>query len=135
MKRAAPLRRRSPLARIAPRRRPAAPRPQAPPRDWSDARAKVDAEGACRVCSAAQVRLEAAHTIGRVHDRPRIPGGPLWVDPLDVVPLCVDDHRAYDARRLDLLPHLSREEQAAAVAHVGIARALRRLSGTQAVTA
>ena len=107
--------------------------------------AKVKREGACRVCGrrdedlvTAGQRVEAAHTIGRVHDRPRPvpevegdPLGPLWVDPLDVVPLCSADHRLYDARRLDLLPHMTLAEQARAVGHVGIVAALRRLTGTR----
>jgi hypothetical protein len=48
---------------------------------------------------------------------------------LDIVPLCPQHHREYDARTLDLLPYLTLAEQAAAVEHVGIVRALRRLSG------
>jgi hypothetical protein len=107
-------------------------------RDWTDARAKVTRAGACRVCGAEPgpgVEIQAAHTIGRDHDRPLIQGATtLHVHPDDVVPLCVQTdggcHGAFDGRRLDLLPHLSLDEQLAAVrAAGGIAAALRRLTG------
>lgn len=91
-------------------------------RDWKQARAKVDSEGQCRVCENGQ-DLQAAHTIGRKHDPPT-----GKVRPLDIVPLCVKCHMEYDGRRLNLLPYLSVEEQAAAVEHVGIISALRRLT-------
>lgn len=59
----------------------------------------------------------------------------LHVHADDVVPLCahrIDGtegcHPRYDGRRLDLLPHLTHAEQARAVGHVGIARALNRLT-------
>lgn len=94
-------------------------------RDWTAARVKVTTEGACRVCGS-RSRLEAAHIIGRSHDSSRI------VNPLDVVPLCGDQcHRAYDAHDLDLLPYLSLAEQARAVGHVGIIRALARISSVK----
>jgi hypothetical protein len=91
-------------------------------RDWKAARAKVDSEGECRVCRNG-LGLEAAHTIGRVHD----PSNGK-VRPVDIVPLCGTCHRRYDGRDLDLLPYLTHEEQAAAVEHVGIVGALRRIS-------
>lgn len=108
-----------------------------PERDWSDALAKVKAEGRCRVCGKDRCRLESAHTIGREHDRPKphpdviASDGPLWVDPRDVVALCAEHHRAFDARELDLLPYLSKDEQASAVAHVGIIAATHRLTGSR----
>jgi len=111
-----------------------------PSRNWNDARRKVEQEGACRVCppGAPRRRLEAAHVIGREYDKPHplpspreLANGDLYVHPLDVVPLCHTHHEAYDARRLDLLPHLSIAEQARAVEHVGLARAYRRLTGSQ----
>ena len=89
-------------------------------RDWSQARAKVDAEGRCRVCGDAR-DLQAAHVIGRVHDPKN-----GKVRPDDVVPLCGDCHRRYDGRDLDLLPYLTHAEQAQAVAHVGLVGAYRR---------
>jgi hypothetical protein len=92
-------------------------------RNWKEARAKVDAEGECRVCRNG-IGLEAAHVIGRVHD----PANGK-VRPVDIVPLCPACHREYDGRRLDLLPYLTHEEQAAAVEHVGIIGALRRTGG------
>lgn len=92
-------------------------------RNWSAAREKVVAEGKCRVCKQTANGLEAAHVMGRKYDDPS-----GQVDPDDVVPLCRPCHTAYDARRLNLLPYLSLAEQAKAVSHVGIARALRRTS-------
>lgn len=91
-------------------------------RDWTAARLKVDREGRCRVCKAPG-RVEAAHTIGRKYD-PK----DGKVRAVDCVGLCTHCHRAYDDRRLSILEHLTYEEQAAAVEHVGILRALKRLS-------
>lgn len=81
-------------------------------------------------------RVQAAHTIGRKHDETaevytagrvkRV----LVVDSLDIVPLCEEHHQAYDKRALDLLPYLTHAEQAAAVRHVGIESARRRLTST-----
>lgn len=83
------------------------------------------AEGRCRVCGATS-GLQAAHTIGRKYDDRRTG----VVAPADVVPLCLEHHQQYDARRLDLLPYLTLEEQARAVLHVGLERARKRLSPT-----
>lgn len=105
-------------------------------RDWRDARAKVEREGCCRVCGAraTAVKIEAAHTIGREHDAKHgSKPDALWVDPADVVPLCRDHHGLYDARRLDLLPHLTSAEQAAAVRHVGLVSAYQRLTSSRQV--
>lgn len=93
------------------------------PRDWAAARAKVDDERDCRVCESRE-HVEAAHTIGRVHDS-------AVVNPQDIVPLCTKHHMLYDAHRLDLLPYLTHEEQAAAVSHVGIVSAMRRLTSSR----
>jgi 5-methylcytosine-specific restriction endonuclease McrA len=91
-------------------------------RDWTQARAKVDREAQCRVCGDGR-DLQAAHTIGRTYD-------PIHgkVQAIDIVPLCPGCHRQYDGRTLNLLPYLSHDEQAAAVGHVGIISALRRLT-------
>ena len=152
MKRGAPLRRtggpvrRTPLTVRAPRpawrgaHRPPPARSTGHERDDAEAKAKVRSEGRCRVCdiSGRGVRLDAAHTIGREHDRPHHdrPEGPRWVNPDDVVPLCVQIdggcHGKYDGRRLDLLPHLHLHEQLAAVrAAGGIAAAYRRLTSSR----
>lgn len=106
---------------------------RAPERDWRDARAKVDAERVCRVCGASEHDpsgpVEAAHVIGRIHDRPREEReSMLYVEPDDVVPLCRTCHRAYDLGGLDLLPYLSRDEQARAVLLVGMMAAFRRIT-------
>jgi len=95
-------------------------------RDWRAAREKVEREARCRVgpvgCTGP---LQAAHVIGRKHDLSGM------VNPYDIVPLCQRHHNDYDGRRLDLLPHLSFAEQAAAVGHVGIMAALRRITSTR----
>jgi hypothetical protein len=52
-------------------------------------------------------------------------------DPLAVVPLCAEHHRAYDELGLDLSSYLEprfRDEQAFAVARVGLFSALRRIT-------
>jgi hypothetical protein len=108
-------------------------------RDWRAARAKVELEGACRAerlpaAGGCGGTLQAAHTLGRKYDQMVVllEGEYLRVDPDDVIPLCERHHVAYDARGLDVLPILSLDEQAAAVRHVGIIRALKRLTGGKA---
>src|SRR3954465_8616183 len=108
-------------------------------RDWSLARQKVQDEGQCRVCRRTPgpgLRLEAAHTIGRSHDQFSDSRGLVVVHPDDVVPLCIRGggsgcHTRYDNRDLDLLPYLTEPEQAAAVLHVGIVSAYRRLTSNR----
>lgn len=94
------------------------------------ARAKVVAEGQCRVCGCPASRCDAAH----VWDRSL--GGRGFDKPDLIVPLCsafkggTGCHDDYDAMRLDLEPYLRPEERAAAVAAAGTeARALRRIRG------
>ncbi len=82
-------------------------------RDWSLANAKR--EGGCRVCG--KHPAELAHVINRARDERR--GDVATVHPDSVAPLCKDHHRRYDARRLDLLPYLTVEEQVRAVADAG----------------
>jgi hypothetical protein len=103
-------------------------------RYWQGALDKVRREGRCRVCGSTG-SVQAAHTVGRVHDRKvELEDGStaIYVDPNDIVPLCVDHHADYDQNRLSLIEHLTRAEQASAVRHLGIARALDRLSGRSA---
>lgn len=102
-------------------------------RRWEDARAKAEAEG-CRAHpdSECEGPLETAHTIGRMYDR-YVGASVRYVDPDDVVGLCQSAHRAYDEHRLDLLPLLDPlgppyREMAAAVRHVGLEAARRRLA-------
>lgn len=100
-------------------------------RYWTAARDKVRREGRCRVCGTTY-GLQFAHTIGRKHDQcVELEDGSwaVFVDPDDGIPLCAEDHSAYDRRQLTILPVLTHDEQAAAVAHVGIERALHRLTG------
>ena len=90
-------------------------------RDWSAARAKCEREGRCRLCRRPGA-VEAAHTIGRKNDDKS-----GVVRPVDIIPLCRSCHQGFDARKLSVLAVMDYEEQAAAVGHVGILRALRRL--------
>lgn len=94
-------------------------------RDWTAARAKVEADnnGRCRVCGDSPV--DAAHVIPRSID-PRETN--MGAD--SVVGLCRRDHVAYDSHELDLLPHLTLEEQLAAVRAAGsIERARQIITG------
>ena len=101
-----------------------------PKRDWSDAVQKRDAEGRCRVCHIER-GLEMAHITGRRNDQPKPGTKTLYVHPDSIVPLCSVDHRAYDARELDLLPYLTTEEQARAVLDAGsLTLAFRRTAPT-----
>lgn len=85
------------------------------------ARRKVDAEGVCRVCGA--LNPEAAH----IWPRSLGAGGFDWPDL--ICPLCRSCHVDYDCGQLDLLPHLTLNEQVAVVRIAGIARAYNRLRG------
>jgi hypothetical protein len=92
-----------------------------PRRDWTAARAKVDAEGRCRLCGcrdrrkleAAQPKVTAAGRVLKV----------LYVDPDRVVPACgpfpAGCHGDVEFHRIDLLPHLTTAEQVRAVADAG----------------
>ena len=93
-------------------------------RDWTAPLAKVDAERVCRVCKSKPV--DPAHVIPRSRVAPGI-----GENPLNIVPLCRSHHAAFDAHRFDLVPYLTREEQANAVALVGISEAMRRLTGSR----
>lgn len=74
--------------------------------------------------------------MGRRFDRPRKPGGKtLWVNPLDIVPLCgpaTDSqscHGCYDRGEIDLLDRLDLDRQVRAVRLAGsIENARRRLA-------
>ena len=88
-------------------------------------RAKVAGQR-CLVCRAA-TRIDPAHLV------PRGVGG--CDDALCVVALCRCCHRRYDRGELDLVAYLEphhRAEAAHAVEHIGLAGALRRISGTRA---
>lgn len=99
-----------------------------PRKDWALARAKVDAEGRCRVCGSTE-NLQAAHLIGQAKQDHEV-DGKIIVQPHSILPLCEPHHRAYDAHCLDLLAYTTLVEQVAAVeAAGGIYLANRRLSG------
>jgi len=79
-------------------------------RDWRLARKKLEDEQVCRVCrrvpsGSFQDRLEAAHIIARRHDQDVV------VNPLHIIPLCTMCHLEYDARKLEILPFLTPNEQ------------------------
>ncbi len=97
-------------------------------RDWRAAREKIEAEENCRVCG--QHGVDPAHIV----PRSRVPG-PAAMDAGNIAPLCRRCHTAYDAGRLDLLPHLTREEQAFAAGLVGLAEAYERTTGTRSEAA
>jgi hypothetical protein len=117
LRRGRPAARRTPLKRTALKRGPFAPASPAQ-------RAKV-AGRRCLVCSS-PTRIDPAHLIARSV------GG--CDDALCVVALCRSCHRRYDSGALDLVAYLEpdyRAEAAHAVAHVGLAAALRRISNTR----
>lgn len=83
-------------------------------------RAKVRWETWCRVCGAQA--SDPAHVTARAQ------GG--CDEPDCVIPLCRSCHRLFDeGLGVEVLPVLSREEQAHAVLHIGILGALRRTTG------
>lgn len=76
--------------------------------------------------------MQAAHTVARKYDEAYELEDGTWaifVDPDDIIPLCPSCHYAYDHRKVSVLEVLTLREQAAAVAHLGVVRALHRLSG------
>lgn len=89
----------------------------------AEQKAKVERFG-CRVCG--RMRDEGA-PIDPAHVTPRAIGGCDHED--CVIPLCRAQHVQYDRGLLDLLPFLSLREQAHAVSHLGILRALKRTTG------
>lgn len=100
-------------------------------RYWDGALEKVRREGRCRLCPEVY-GLQFAHTLARKYDQAAELEDGTWaifVDPDDGVPLCPQCHYDYDHRKVSLLEVLTLREQAAAVAHVGVVRALHRLSG------
>lgn len=101
-------------------------------RDWVDARAKVAEEGCCRICKRSDRKLEAAHVLGREHDEPKlkldptgelVPSKILHVEPDRIVPLCgpfpEGCHGDVDHHRVNLVHHLTLEEQLQAVKDAG----------------
>jgi hypothetical protein len=154
LKRTAPLRSRTGLGRATPNESKSVQafgtsklKRGQPRRDWSSARAKVEAEGCCRLAHAddpCEGPLEAAHVIGREHDRPkecpsclgmrwgdgesidcsRCKGtgvlAVLFVSPPSVAPLCRRHHRLYDAGERDLLGKLTLVEELQAVADCSV---------------
>jgi hypothetical protein len=77
----------------------------------------------CRLHGAACGTPDAAHVVDRSI------GG--CDDPLCAIPLCRVLHEGYDRHELDILPLLTYEEQAHAVGHLGLLRALNRITGSE----
>lgn len=109
-----------------------------PRRDWGPARRKVENEEVCRVCGS-NVDVQAAHIIGRERDKFDLDGKPrnvreYTVEEHRILPMCGDFaplkcHPAYDAHQLDVLEHLTLDEQVQAVRDAGgIESARRRLA-------
>lgn len=103
-----------------------------PNRDWSEV--EIDHDTPCLYCGM-EGRTTRAHVSGREHDRPHPdrPGSKtLWVNPLDVVPLCgpVGDsqacHTRFDAGEIDLLDRLDTDRQVRAVEVMGSIESARR---------
>lgn len=94
-------------------------------RDWTDAHAKVEEEGGCRLAKDPVHRIHCAGPIDPAHVIDRSLGGGM--EPASVVPLCRHHHSAFDAHELDLLGHLTRDEEVAAVQAVGLESARIRI--------
>lgn len=91
-------------------------------RDWTSARAKARSES-CRVCH--DPTTDPAHIIDRSLVQPGV-----GENEHNIVPLCRAHHDHYDAHTLDLLPYLTRMEQATACFLVGMEAAYRRVTGS-----
>lgn len=89
-------------------------------RDWESAHSKIAGE-VCRICH--QGPVDPAHIIPRSRVRPGI-----GENQDNIVPLCRFHHDLYDNGDLDLLPYLTRTEQATAVFLVGLAEAHRTIT-------
>lgn len=99
-------------------------------RNWKKMREKVDAEdGVCRNCGGPDA--QAAHIIPRSLI-PKVGHSQLdGEDPRNCIPLCAvrGCHPLYDGHQLDILPILTREEQAYAVELAGLLGAYRQITG------
>lgn len=96
-----------------------------PKRIWKDARAKVEAEGRCRICHIER-GLQAAHVTRREFDAPKPGQKTRWVNPDSIVPLCPVCHSSYDRHELSILAHLTHAEQRKALEDMGTIEAVRR---------
>lgn len=92
-------------------------------------KAKVEREHARILCleTAAAGTEYAGVPLDPAHVVPRALGGCDHED--CIVPLSRFQHERYDRGELDLLPHLTLDEQAHAVKHLGILGALKRTTG------
>lgn len=82
--------------------------------DWTVALEKKRREGRCRIDGCREMVIDAAHVV------PRSLGGGMGEH--DTIPLCRIHHQQFDAHRLDILPYLTYEEQAAGVKRIGLER-------------
>ena len=93
-------------------------------RDWTAARAKVEAEGKCRVCQTVGA-VDAAHVVPRSAN-----STPENMTADAVIPLCRSCHQRQHAAKLDVLPYLTLEEQVAATRNAGgLVSAYRHVTG------
>ena len=102
-----------------------------PKRDWSDV--DIDETTPCLVCGI-EGRTTRAHVSGRRFDRPKPGRKTLWVNPLDVVPLCgpVGDsqacHTRFDAGEIYLLDVLDEPRRLRCAELMGFENARMRLA-------
>ena len=87
-------------------------------RDWTKADEKCRQEGRCRRCGVA--RIERAHLAPRTHD-PRISfkSKKREVVADNCIPLCPSCHRKFDHKEIDILEHLTLDEQLHVVRALG----------------
>lgn len=100
-------------------------------RDWTDMREKIEREQFCRVGGSLHSPPDPAHII----QRSRVPAGMGAEHQDNCIPLCRRCHQAYDERRLDILPYLSKEEMGYVVLLVGMLSALERVTNRRWVPA
>jgi 5-methylcytosine-specific restriction endonuclease McrA len=81
-------------------------------------REALSTESSCRLCG--EGRIDWHHAVYR-----RLGGD---ADERNLIPLCRSCHDAVHAKRIDLLPHLTKEEQGYAASLIGIERAHRLLA-------
>lgn len=88
----------------------------------------------CIVCGGSFDACQPAHVVPRGH--PKVSA--LAADDVRaVVPLCNEDHRSFDAGKIDLLPYLEpawRDSQEWAAGTVGLASAMRSITGDRSVS-
>jgi 5-methylcytosine-specific restriction endonuclease McrA len=87
---------------------------------------KISDEGKCRCCGVP----DSIHGLDPAHTIPKSLSGKNTYD--SVLPLCRACHDAQHRGEIELLPLMTRDEQVEAVRAVGLARAYRYLTRTEA---